>query len=228
MHQRGHKVSPDFGVGAGEFLEGELGSSLAGAFFRVALGTAGVVFADTDFDGECLRMLGALLLDNGVARRGEFELLGVFLERAFEVAYRGFAVGSVVGESLDDMSVDEVAGDFESAVKVESGNQGLVGVGEKSPLGTASAHLFAAAETEIAAEMKHFGGFVQPLGTDEVGFAFGKTAFGQTGIEGDKLLSDEESEDGIAEEFQLLVIAKNARSGYRAFEAIGLVSERAL
>src|SRR5579883_2508204 len=79
--------------GAEAFVDSS-GGTLGGHFLGAAVGLAGELFADADFHGEDLGMLGAALAYDGVARLRQALALGQLLEGALEIGDGRLDVGA--------------------------------------------------------------------------------------------------------------------------------------
>jgi hypothetical protein len=77
---------------------------------------------------------------------------------------------------LDDVLFDEGAGGVEAAIKVEGGDDGFEGVGEKGGLAAAAALFFAATETKERAEVDAGGDLAQMAAADQGGAKTGQFA----------------------------------------------------
>ena len=126
----------------------------------------------------------------GTALRGE-DVLGLAGSGGLEVLLEGGLVvadGSAEGlggcqgavkigqRGLDDVVFDEGAGGVESAVEVESGDDGFEGVGEESGLLAASALLFSAAEAKVRPKVDALGDVAEMTAADEGGAEAGQLA----------------------------------------------------
>ena len=107
------------------------------------------------------------------------------------------------------MAMDEVADGFEAGVEcieIDGGDDGLCGVGQQGGLVAAPVLLGAFAEEEKLGEAEGFAEACHALAADQSGAHTGEFAFGavrELAVEG---FGDDEAEDGVAEEFELLVV----------------------
>ena len=224
-----------------ELLEGEAGGFLLGLLFGGALGFgegAGVAggVVDADFDAEALGVVGAGLIGEdvlGLAGSGGLEML---LKGGFVVS-DGSAEG-VAGVKgcveirecgLDDLFLDEAAGGGESAVEVEGGDDGFERVGEDGGFAASSAVLFATAEEDVVAEADAEGDVAEVTAADDGGAEAGELALAGVGEALEEGFGGEEAEDGVADEFELLVVGAGvgggAGEGLVVAGGIGLVGE---
>jgi hypothetical protein len=139
--------------------------------------------------------------------------LEVLLESGFVVT-DGSGEGIAVVESglegwqggLDDLLLDEAASGGEATVQVEGGDNGFYGVGKEGWLAAASTGLFAAAEADVVAEADPGGDVAEVAGGDDGGAEPGELAFAEPGEALEEGFCGEQTEDGIADELELLVV----------------------
>jgi hypothetical protein len=122
---------------------------------------------------------------------------------------------------LDDVALDEGARGVESAVEVESGDDGLECVGEERGLLAASALLFSAAEAEQGSEVDALGDVAEMAAADEGGAEAGELALAGVGEAAEEAFGYDEAEDSVADELQLLVVT----GGGGGSVGVGLVGE---
>ncbi len=125
---------------------------------------------------------------------------------------------------LDDVTLDEGTRRIEPAVKVKSGDDGLEGVGEQRGLVATAALLFAATEAKHGSQANPFGDLAEMTAADERGTQAGEFALASVWEETVETLGCGETEDGVADELQLLVVA----GGGGGSVGIGLVGEGAM
>ena len=116
------------------------------------------------------------------------------------------------GIRLNDFTQNEGTGYFDSAVKVESSHHGFNAVGEECAVTAAPAAFFAASEQHVVAKFEPRGYEAQMVAADQFGTEAGKRTFAKVRVSMAQIFSDQEADDGVAEELQLLVI----RAGVRA------------
>jgi len=212
------------GLGAGRLLLGHkaferdarsllLGLFLGGAFgFGEGAGAA-VAIGDADFDAEEFLVIGSALSGEDVLRLACSCGLKVFLESGLVVADGSGegvagAEGSVeVGDrGLDDVALDEGARGVETAVEVESGDDGFESVGEERGLLAAAALLFSAAKAEQCAETDAFCDAAKVTTADEGCSKAGEFAFASVGKAAEEAVGYGKSEDGVPHELKLFVV----------------------
>ena len=230
------------GFGAGLLLfskksfEGDAGGLLLGLLLGGAFGFSegactSVAIGDTYFDAEELLMVGATLCGEDVLWLACSRGLQVLLEGGLVIADgsgEGVAgrEGTVeVGHRwLDDVALDEGASGVETAVEVKSSDDGFESVGEQRGLLTTAALLFAAAEAKHGSEADAFGDVAEVTAADERGTEAGKFALACVWESAVEAVGDRETEDGVADELQLLVVG----GGSRGSVGVGLVGEGAV
>ena len=135
--------------------------------------------------------------------------LEALLERGFEVAGEGtFLEGLLeIGQGgLDDLAADEGGGGGEAAVEIDGGDHGFEGVGEDGGLAAAAVAILTAAEAKEAAELEAACDAGEVIAADDGGAEAGEVAFLGGGELAQEGLGGGEAEDGITEEFELLVV----------------------
>jgi hypothetical protein len=185
-----------------EFFEGELCGALFGLFFGGAPGAAEGAVADGDADFEIFGVVGAGFVDEDVAGGGVEDLLGVLLKEAFVILLVGG--GGVLIDVGVHVEEDEVAGGEETAVDVEGGDDAFEDAGGEGGGSFGSAgHAFA--DEDEFGETEGVGDGGAGVAADDGGFEFGEVAFEVVGEEFEEAVADDESEDGVTEEFEAFV-----------------------
>jgi len=219
-----------------EALEGDAGGFLLGLFFCVAFGfgegsgTAEAV-AYADFNAEAFLVVGAALGGEDVVGLAGTAGLEMFLKSGFVVAdgpregVAGLQGEVEIGEGrLDDMSLDEGAGGVEAAIEIEGGDDGFEGIGEQGWLFAAATLLFSAAEEKEVSQADAGGYMAEVVAADERGAETGELSFSGGGEATEERFGDGETEDGVADELQLLVVGGGIERGF----GVGFVCEGAM
>lgn len=133
-----------------------------------------------------------------------------FLEFAFGVVDFGDAGGGSlhVGEGLGKGVEDEFACVMVAAVEEDGAEECFVGVGEVGLAVAAAGGFFAAGEDEVFAEGDAFGLRGEGAAIDHLGAGFGEGAFADVGEAVVEFGGEDEAEDGVAEEFEALVVGE--------------------
>jgi hypothetical protein len=217
-------------------LEGEPRSILLGLFLGGSFGfgegaRAALFVLDADFDPKAFLVVGAALVGEdvvGLPGAGGLEML---LEGGFVVAdgtaegFAGLQCEVKIGEGwLDDVFFDEGAGRGETAVEVESSDDGFERVGKKSRLSAAAALFFPAAKKKERAEIDASCDFAEMVAADERGTEASEFTFARGWKSAEERLGDGEAKDGVADELELFVVG--AGIGERL--GISFVGERAV
>jgi hypothetical protein len=227
------------GFGAGLLLfskksfEGDAGCLLLGLLLGGAFGfsegaCASVAIGDTYFNAEELLMVRATLCGEDVLWLTCSRGLQVLLEGGLVIA-DGSGEGVTGREStvevgdrgFDDVALDKGAGGVETAVEVKRGDDGFESVGEQRGLLPTAALLFAAAEAEHGSEADALGDMAEVTAADERGAEAGEFALACVWEPAVEAVGDSETEDGVTNKFQLLVVG----SGSRGSVGVGLVGE---
>jgi hypothetical protein len=216
-----------------EALEGETGGFLLGLFFCVAFGfregsgTAEAV-AYADFNAEAFLVVGAALGGQDVVGLAGTAGLEMFLKGGFVIANGSReGVAGLQGEveigkgGLDDMPLDEGAGGGEAAVKIERGDDGFEGVSEQGWLLAAATLLFSATEEKEVSQADAGGHIAEVVAADERGAEAGEFSFSGGREATEERFGDGETEDGVADELQLLVVGGGIERGF----GVGFVCE---
>jgi len=141
--------------------------------------------------------------------------LGEFLEAGFEIAE--FTGGILCGGDGHDYTVDNASGLVETAVEVDSSENGFDCVGEEGAFLAATGEFFAASELEAVAEVDGAGDADEMGGGDDAGLVDAEVAFGEFGVVTEEVFADQEAENGIAEEFELFVVFGHGLAALAAF-----------
>ena len=183
-------------------FEGRECRELFGLFLGGGPAARVAVFADLDADLEALGVVGALFVEEDIARCGAEGCLGVLLEDAFEVGLVSGGGGG--GDIVLEVGDDELACAVDAGVEVEGADDGLEdGGGEGGGEVVGGLHPLAELEGVVEAELD--GDLGADLSGDDCGFDFGELAFEECGEDLVEVFADEESEDGVAEELEAFV-----------------------
>ncbi len=190
-----------------------------GLGFGEGAGLAGGV-VDADLYAEALGVVGAALGGENVLGLTGADGLKMLLEGGLVVADgsgEGVAIvegGLERGQSgLDDFFFNEAASGGEAAVEIEGGDDGFERIGEERGLAAASAGFFTAAETDVVAEADSGGDVAEVAGGDYGGAEAGELAFAEVREALEEGFGGEEAEDGVADEFELLVVGGGVVEG---------------
>ncbi len=181
------------------------GGFFFGFFFGFSASGADEFFVDEqlDFEGAVVGFAfdgGDFVGDGFVA---EF-WLDEFLEAAFGVGELG--AGFEGGADVAVPAEDGFFGGGEIAVEVEGADEGFEGVFEAGGAVLAVVLDFAAAHQEAFVESEVAGEIAEETAFGEDGAVFGEGAFAFVGVEGEEFLGEDEVENGVAEEFEALVV----------------------
>ena len=195
-----------------------LAGTLAAAKFRAE---------PCDDGGELLRVLGADLGSNRVFRALRGDGLEDFLQFALGIhVHRLETEVFDIGLGLID---HETSDGLEAAIEVHGAHEGFEGVGEGGGADPAAAGFLALAHHEVTAEADGDGVDLETLAGDEAGAHFGQHPLRAIGEEIEEVLGEDELEDGVAEEFEALIVKMMAlgfvpeagvRKGFRQEEGI--------
>ncbi len=113
---------------------------------------------------------------------------------------------------------------IQAAIEIEGGEQGFDRVGEQGGLAAASGFFLSPAKPEVAPQMQLVGAVQEMIGIDEMGAKLGKLTLliGREALK--KLLAGDQLQDGVAEEFELLIVSGRAE----ALACEGAVGQRLL
>lgn len=146
------------------------------------------------------------MAEDAVLEVGGVDFLEDFLEFAFVVT---FGMG---GLKLVEVFFEEGEGDAlgvgEATVEVDRAEEGFEDIGEVGVPIASAVNFFAIAEDEGLAEIDAAGGLGEGGSGDDGGAEFGEEAFFEVGEALEEVVGDDEFEDGIAEEFEALVIGR--------------------
>ncbi len=157
-----------------------------------------------DAGDEGFEVLRAALVDDFVGGADGGDGLEEFLEAAFGVVVGG--VDLEVFEEFAGFGQDDAADGDEVAIQIHGADEGLEGIGKGAGAVAAAVGFFAAAHHEVAAEAEALGQEAEAVARDDAGADLGQVAFGKAGELIEEVLGEDELEDGVAEEFEPLVI----------------------
>src|SRR5438552_14950603 len=155
-------------------------------------------------------MIGAGLAHKPILRRRPAVLLQFFLQRRFPVGLRN-AVAALLQRVVKQYSLQESSCGLQAGVKENGGYDRLESVGEQRGFIAASGFFLAAAEAQVFAESECARRPLQRTCVHQPRAAFRKLAFGPVGESFQQIFACQQIEDGIAQEFQPLVVS--GRSG---------------
>ncbi len=182
-----------------------MGGGFFGEFFGGAAAGAEEAVLEVHGDFVGAGVVLAFDADDGVAE-GVVAVLGLdeFLEAAFGVA-AVFDDGEAVGEGAVEGEDDALRG-REVAVEVEGADEGFEGVFARGGAGPATGGFFAGAEAQAGVELEVAGEAGEEDAVGEGGAAAAELAFAVGGVEAVERFGEDELEDGVAEEFEALVV----------------------
>ena len=172
--------------------------------FTVPFAAAQLPAFPDDFGDEGFLMLQAALMDDRVGGADGGNGLQDFLQAAF-----GVVVGRVdfeVFEEFAGLGQNDAADGHEIAVEIHRADERLEGIGERAGALAAAIGLLAAAHHQVAADAEALGEDVEAVAGDDAGADFGEVAFAEIGKLVEKILGEDELKDGVAEEFEALII----------------------
>lgn len=200
--------------GAGsEGIEGRIGeggaSSLHFRFFFAFSGSTAEFAATPGDDGfEEFGVIRAGLADDAVGRRFGIDGLEAFLEIAF-----GIGLDEAIAELVElsaEHADDKLRGGIEPGIDVNGPDDGFQCISECGIPLAASAGLFATPHDQVRAEADLTGEAGERFGAHQMGAGLGEAAFIGIWKAGEKLMTESELEDGIAEEFEALIVEAGA------------------
>ena len=136
--------------------------------------------------------------------------MNCFLEGGFVISEEGCARrlgGDFIELRSEDFLEDEFAGDFEAGVEVEGGENGFQSVHQEGGFVATTTFFLAAAEPEEASEIEFLGDLDEMTLADQVGANLGELALVKFGEALEESFAGDETEDGVAKEFELFVVA---------------------
>lgn len=217
---------------AAEDLEGGAGGFAFGVFFALpaAAGEFPALVMDGAFeDAVVVRAAGG----NHLVARG---LGGVRLKIFLKFALGILEDGDVpkADEGFAKMVQHELPGGAETAIEKNRAQHRFEGIGERGGALAAAVGFLAAADDEIFAKAEEPAFFREGAAVDKFGAGLGERAFVVSGKFFVQLLREHELEDGVAEEFEALVVlggrallVGDGRMGERELEQGGILKRMA-
>ena len=108
--------------------------------------------------------------------------------------------------ALGDKGQDEIAGHLHAAIQIQSGNDGLKGIGHHAGAGAAAAALLAAAQAQVLAQVDLLRELEQRPLADEAGPDAGQIALGAVGVGMEQIIRRDDLQHAVAQKLQPLVV----------------------
>ncbi len=159
-------------------------------------------------------MLGTALMNDRVGGADGGNGLEDFLEPSFGIVVVG--VYLEVFEKFTRFGQNDTADGDKIAVEIHRADERLEGVGQRAGAVASAVGFFATAHHEVAAEVEAVGEDAESVAGDDAGADFREIAFGELGKLIEQMLGEDELQDGVAEEFEALIVE---------MMALGFVSE---
>ena len=111
-----------------------------------------------------------------------------------------------VFEEFAGFGQDDAADGDEIAVEIHGADERLESIGKRAGALASAVGLFAAPHHEVASDAEALGEDVEAVARDDAGADFGEVAFAEVGKLIEEILGEDELEDGVAEEFEALIV----------------------
>ena len=160
-------------------------------------------------------MAGAGLFHYYVMRLREMNRLSALLQSALVVRFLRFQQLLDVAAAEDIFNHESLRG-FEAAVDVKRGDDRFYGIRQQHLLLPAPTHLLAAAELQEFAQSEFLRYPVEMRRADQMGLDLRQAAFRPAVMAQDKTLANQEPKNGVAQEFQTLIVKRGGVFGFLA------------
>ena len=168
-------------------------------------------------NGEHLAMVRTLFLYHDVAGLGPSGGVHRLLQSRFVVHHWQFSATVLVyfGEfGFQNVSQDEGVRDGQASIQIKRRDDSFEGIDEKSALGAAAAAFLPFAEVKVLSNFQFARRAQESAGTDHMGPELGQLAFVILGKAAKEFLADHERQNGITQEFQLLIVVLESGNAF--------------